>query len=90
MSVSVPTASGVKNQAGDNAAPALVGSGGIVLGQAVLGPSLGPIAGGTVAGAALDGTEADMVTLFGMMQGMTNFAGGGATSSSRGGSRGRM
>ena len=87
MAVSVPSLNDVKNQGTSNVTPAIVGGGSIVLGSAVMGGTLGTILGGTVAGAAVGGDTGKVITLFGMLQGVTNVASGGGSSRS---TRGRM
>ena len=83
MAVEVPSLNDVKNQGTNNVTPAIVGGGSIILGSAVMGGTLGPLVGGTVAGAAVGGDAGKMITLFGMLQGITNVTNGGGSGGRR-------
>ena len=62
-----PSVKQTKKQFTSNLAPGIAGGAGIVVGRAALGNTLGPIAGGTLAGAAIGGSKGDMITINSMM-----------------------
>lgn len=73
MSNQIPTADDVKEQATDNLGAGIAGGIGVLVGTSLLGSGMGPIAGGVIAGATQSNqSQADAVTISGMMQGFNN------------------
>jgi len=66
-SVKVPTKSAVMSTAGTSLKAGVIGGVGVALGTCILGPVLGPAAGGIVAGASLPESEGKIVSINAVM-----------------------
>lgn len=73
MGTQVPAVDDVTEQATDNIGAGIAGGLGVLIGTSVFGNGVGPIIGGTIAGATqTDQKTADLITISGMMQGFGN------------------
>lgn len=89
MATKMPDVDDVKNAGSRNLVPGLAGGVGVMVASSIFGNGIGPILGGTLAGATQSNQDrADMITITGMMQGFGNMA--GTNNSGNSGSRGRM
>lgn len=89
MGTTIPSGDDVKDTGASNLAPGAAGGIGVLMGTAILGDGLGPIVGGTLAGATqTEQDKADIITINGMMMGFGNMGrairGGGNQQTSRG------
>lgn len=91
MATKLPDIDGTKEAATDNLAPGVAGGVGVLLGRSILGPAIGPMLGGAVAGATQSNqTRRDVITINGIMMGMGNLMGSGGSRRTSSGGRGRL